>query len=457
MRRLHERFPQYGFDEHKGYPTPQHLKALRRYGVCEVYRRSFAPVRRCWSGRWGRSARRGTTQALAFGRGAKRRAARRARALREWRGRAPRGRSGREGARRRPVAGGGPGMPMLPGIRDAIHRHLRRRLQKRWRRPHSRAEHEQPAATARRERLWARFPASGSAAPMSAWPRAPISGDSAAPSWTTLRVRRFEWASAARCGRDPSPRTVPRTAMQSRAIFSPGRVRFRRLIDHPVLHAAGKPARPAGPAAPPAAAPDQARPARRGRSNIAVQIGAGQDDQGHAGMPFAESGDRCVAAPCMQRDHRVGRPAVPDARDSNRMTERAEHRRPAHCGVPVAASRARPCGGDQRNFHVMFGFFRLCRPHANIPEHSRTSCRTRGGVPGRSPGISGASNCSAPSARSSIPCSGSWATWRGSRNAGASGCARTSRFRIACCRGPTRSTTRPRWRTTGAGICRCRP
>jgi len=45
MRRLHERFPQYGFDEHKGYPTPRHLKALRRHGVCEVYRRSFAPVR----------------------------------------------------------------------------------------------------------------------------------------------------------------------------------------------------------------------------------------------------------------------------------------------------------------------------------------------------------------------------------------------------------------------------
>lgn len=45
MRRLHERFPQYGFDVHKGYPTPEHLKALRRHGVCEAYRRSFAPVR----------------------------------------------------------------------------------------------------------------------------------------------------------------------------------------------------------------------------------------------------------------------------------------------------------------------------------------------------------------------------------------------------------------------------
>jgi ribonuclease HII len=45
MCRLHRCFPQYGFDEHKGYPTPQHLRALRRHGVCEVYRRSFAPVR----------------------------------------------------------------------------------------------------------------------------------------------------------------------------------------------------------------------------------------------------------------------------------------------------------------------------------------------------------------------------------------------------------------------------
>ncbi|HTF15713.1 MAG TPA: ribonuclease HII [Burkholderiales bacterium] len=45
MRRLHGQFPQYGFDAHKGYPTPQHLSALRRYGVCEVYRLSFRPVR----------------------------------------------------------------------------------------------------------------------------------------------------------------------------------------------------------------------------------------------------------------------------------------------------------------------------------------------------------------------------------------------------------------------------
>lgn len=46
MVRLHGKFPQYGFDRHKGYPTPAHLAALQRYGVCEVYRRSFGPVKR---------------------------------------------------------------------------------------------------------------------------------------------------------------------------------------------------------------------------------------------------------------------------------------------------------------------------------------------------------------------------------------------------------------------------
>ena len=45
MLRLHDRFPQYGFDRHKGYPTPAHLDALRRHGVCEIHRKTFAPVR----------------------------------------------------------------------------------------------------------------------------------------------------------------------------------------------------------------------------------------------------------------------------------------------------------------------------------------------------------------------------------------------------------------------------
>jgi ribonuclease HII len=46
MRMLHERYPQYCFDRHKGYPTPEHLALLARHGPSEIHRRSFAPVRR---------------------------------------------------------------------------------------------------------------------------------------------------------------------------------------------------------------------------------------------------------------------------------------------------------------------------------------------------------------------------------------------------------------------------
>ena len=45
MRELHARWPEYGFDEHKGYSTPAHLAALKRHGPCPQHRRSFAPVR----------------------------------------------------------------------------------------------------------------------------------------------------------------------------------------------------------------------------------------------------------------------------------------------------------------------------------------------------------------------------------------------------------------------------
>lgn len=45
MLTMHDQFPQYGFDRHKGYPTKAHLMALREYGVSAIHRRSFAPVR----------------------------------------------------------------------------------------------------------------------------------------------------------------------------------------------------------------------------------------------------------------------------------------------------------------------------------------------------------------------------------------------------------------------------
>ncbi|TWI10591.1 ribonuclease HII [Aerolutibacter ruishenii] len=47
MHTLHATWPQYGFDAHKGYPTPAHLAALRQHGPCAQHRRSFAPVRAC--------------------------------------------------------------------------------------------------------------------------------------------------------------------------------------------------------------------------------------------------------------------------------------------------------------------------------------------------------------------------------------------------------------------------
>ena len=45
MAALHAQWPQYGFDEHKGYGTPAHLQALAAHGPCPQHRRSFAPVR----------------------------------------------------------------------------------------------------------------------------------------------------------------------------------------------------------------------------------------------------------------------------------------------------------------------------------------------------------------------------------------------------------------------------
>ena len=44
MQMLHQQYPQYGFDRHKGYPTAMHIAALQRHGVSVVHRRSFSPV-----------------------------------------------------------------------------------------------------------------------------------------------------------------------------------------------------------------------------------------------------------------------------------------------------------------------------------------------------------------------------------------------------------------------------
>ncbi|MNY82043.1 Ribonuclease HII [compost metagenome] len=42
---LHRRYPAYGFDRHKGYPTGDHLSAIAAHGLTPEHRRSFAPCR----------------------------------------------------------------------------------------------------------------------------------------------------------------------------------------------------------------------------------------------------------------------------------------------------------------------------------------------------------------------------------------------------------------------------
>ena len=45
MLEYDRQWPEYGFAEHKGYGTPQHLAALAAHGPCPIHRRSFAPIR----------------------------------------------------------------------------------------------------------------------------------------------------------------------------------------------------------------------------------------------------------------------------------------------------------------------------------------------------------------------------------------------------------------------------
>jgi ribonuclease HII len=45
MEEYHERWPAYGFADHKGYGTPQHFAALAEHGPCPIHRRSFSPLK----------------------------------------------------------------------------------------------------------------------------------------------------------------------------------------------------------------------------------------------------------------------------------------------------------------------------------------------------------------------------------------------------------------------------
>lgn len=41
MLKWHQKYPQYGFDNHKGYGTSRHIEAIQKYGLCPIHRRSF--------------------------------------------------------------------------------------------------------------------------------------------------------------------------------------------------------------------------------------------------------------------------------------------------------------------------------------------------------------------------------------------------------------------------------
>jgi ribonuclease HII len=46
MNELHQQHPGYGFASHKGYPTPEHIAAMKELGVIDAHRKTWAPVRK---------------------------------------------------------------------------------------------------------------------------------------------------------------------------------------------------------------------------------------------------------------------------------------------------------------------------------------------------------------------------------------------------------------------------
>lgn len=46
LRELDEKYPMYGFKDHKGYPTKKHLEAIKKYGLIDGYRKTYGPIKK---------------------------------------------------------------------------------------------------------------------------------------------------------------------------------------------------------------------------------------------------------------------------------------------------------------------------------------------------------------------------------------------------------------------------
>jgi len=45
MVEMADKYPNYGFERHKGYGTAFHLEALKKFGICDMHRRSYEPIK----------------------------------------------------------------------------------------------------------------------------------------------------------------------------------------------------------------------------------------------------------------------------------------------------------------------------------------------------------------------------------------------------------------------------
>jgi ribonuclease HII len=50
MYALHEKYPDYEFDKHKGYPTKKHIALIETHGISPIHRQTFGPVKRIMGG-----------------------------------------------------------------------------------------------------------------------------------------------------------------------------------------------------------------------------------------------------------------------------------------------------------------------------------------------------------------------------------------------------------------------